>query len=502
MTKLIGVLAAIAVGFAMAGLTVATWTHHQEPSRGADLQGRFLRWPLTPEQSAYASIKGEHLKEYVEQLAEVTRQSWKPAAQYWGRITGTDADTNTREWVAAKFRELGLRDVRIDPFPLDRPQWFPRRWEVTVVSGNTTIEVSTAQPMRESVGTPAEGLQLPLVWAGLGTAADFAGRDFKGKVALVYSQPLQSSHDHTARAYRSLDRARDAGAAAILMVMGIPGNWRIQMNLVRSTPETPQIGVPVFAVGQEDGEKLRKLIEGPQPALAQIKMDVEMVPNLTSGTVWGYLPGATNEEILIMAHRDGYFDGAGDNASGIAAMLGLIEHFATIPQAQRRRTLRFVAPIGHHHLGRNDVAKMHDDRATLFAKTVVILNAEHVGWTQTYVYGHEVRSTTGIAPLRWSITGSDRLRALTLSAFAEFGMNMLQKEGPPAWGDAYAVHNDAPSISIIQSPDFFHSDRDTPETVPAAGLEMATRAYARIVDEVNKLSRQELMISASSVAPR
>jgi hypothetical protein len=34
---------------------------------------------------------------------------------------------------------------------------------------------------------------------------------------------------------------------------------------------------------------------------------------------------------------------------------------------------------------------------------------------------------------------------------------------------------------------FFHTDAETPETVPWTGLEATTRAYARIVDEVNKL---------------
>ncbi len=39
-------------------------------------------------------------------------------------------------------------------------------------------------------------------------------------------------------------------------------------------------------------------------------------------------------------------------------------------------------------------------------------------------------------------------------------------------------------------PDFrlqlFHSDLETPDTVPWTGLEATTRAYARLIDEVNK----------------
>jgi hypothetical protein len=45
---------------------------------------------------------------------------------------------------------------------------------------------------------------------------------------------------------------------------------------------------------------------------------------------------------------------------------------------------------------------------------------------------------------------------------------------------------------------FFHSDAETPETVPPAGLEATTRAYAKIIDEVNKLSVGELARPTSS----
>ena len=67
--------------------------------------------------------------------------------------------------------------------------------------------------------------------------------------------------------------------------------------------------------------------------------------------MWGTLPGATDETIYIMAHRDGWFDASGDNASGVASMVGLAEHYGKIPQAQRKRTMIFVALDGHHNSG-------------------------------------------------------------------------------------------------------------------------------------------------------
>ena len=57
---------------------------------------------------------------------------------------------------------------------------------------------------------------------------------------------------------------------------------------------------------------------------------------------------------------------------------------------------------------------------------------------------------------------------------------------------------------VAQSNDFmyFHTTGDTPENIPWSGLEAATRAYAKIVDEVNKLPLSELQRPAEPRTPR
>jgi hypothetical protein len=83
----------------------------------------------------------------------------------------------------------------------------------------------------------------------------------------------------------------------------------------------------------------------------RIRLDVRAVPNEKTALVWGTLPGATNETIYVMAHRDGWFDAATDNASGVATMIGLAEYYANVPQARRRRTMVFIGLDGHHNSG-------------------------------------------------------------------------------------------------------------------------------------------------------
>jgi hypothetical protein len=49
-----------------------------------------------------------------------------------------------------------------------------------------------------------------------------------------------------------------------------------------------------------------------------------------------------------------------------------------------------------------------------------------------------------------------------------------------------------PSIQLITSPFYYHSDHDRASDVPEAGLERVARAYAKIIDQVNTLQRAEL----------
>ena len=57
---------------------------------------------------------------------------------------------------------------------------------------------------------------------------------------------------------------------------------------------------------------------------------------------------------------------------------------------------------------------------------------------------------------------------------------------PPA-GDLGAFFRGVPGVATSEFYHYFHTDAETPETVPWTGLEASTRAYAKIIDEVNTL---------------
>jgi hypothetical protein len=120
--------------------------------------------------------------------------------------------------VADKFRTVGLPDVRIQNLDL-MPQWFAQSYDVTVSSGDTTLELESAQPAYRATATPPEGLSLDAVYVGLGNDADYLGRDVRGKAVFFYSMlGLPDSRQEAA-----IRRATDRGAAAIFNVHMEPG---------------------------------------------------------------------------------------------------------------------------------------------------------------------------------------------------------------------------------------------------------------------------------------
>ena len=133
-----------------------------------------------------------------------------------------------------------------------------------------------------------------------------------------------------------------------------------------------------MTISQDEGFMLRDLLATGQKVQIHLKLDIENRENVPSQNVYAILPGASDEEVMVMAHTDAFFQGAMDNASGMATAIDIARHYAAIPQARRPRTMVFVATPDHHHgeTGLNLMIKTHD-----WSKVAVVLNAEHTSQT-------------------------------------------------------------------------------------------------------------------------
>ncbi len=111
----------------------------------------------------------------------------------------------------------------------------------------------------------------------------------------------------------------------------------------------------------------------------------------------------SDEQIVVVTHTDGFFQGAMDNASGMATGIDIARHYAAMPRAQRPRTMVFMALPDHHHgeAGRTLAIKTYD-----WSKVALILNAEHTSQTLLYFYNQDLVTSNAISARRWYVSGS------------------------------------------------------------------------------------------------
>jgi hypothetical protein len=72
-------------------------------------------------------------------------------------------------------------------------------------------------------------------------------------------------------------------------------------------------------------------------------------------------------------------------------------------------------------------------------------------------------------------------------------IDLAVQSGPPGIGEISSTYRDAPSLALITSPEIKHTEQDTPEWVPASGLEQVSRAYSRIIDQLATLDRKNIL---------
>ena len=301
----------------------------------------YLGWPLPPGAARYGAIDGHKMWAYVDEQAKIGehyRDNGHP--QFWGRIAGTSADTEDAAWLQKKFAAAGLSGTRIQTVNYLSPQWDPKSWSVALKGGGKIVPLTSAQPTYGSPATNGNDLDLEIAYVGLGSEADFARQDVKGKAVLL----IKSGLSRQIAPQDILKRAEAHGAAAIFST-DLRGKNQASQTYRAYTH------VPTFHLGTEDALAIRDLIgQAGDPPHVAIRLEAQFASGQKSYLVWGSLPGMTDETIYVIAHRDGWFDAAGDNAGGVASMIGLAEYFAKRPKSERRRTMIFIGTDGHHSI--------------------------------------------------------------------------------------------------------------------------------------------------------
>ncbi|KAB2348593.1 hypothetical protein F8566_15900 [Actinomadura rudentiformis] len=365
--------------------------------------------------------------------------------------------------------------MRRHPVPLD--QWEARSWSLKVTdAGGLTHQVPVAYYRPYSGETPAGGVRGGLVDVKAGQAADYQGKDVRGRIVVadypitpggaisalaghLKLAPELSAENYTrvwqaTPAQLSLDLARRNGAIAMVDIMDLaPEHARGQY----SPHQQPQTGLPTLHLDRVQGRRLRDLMNaGPVTATLTLRASRKnstidyLTAELKGG---GALPGA----IMVGTHTDG------QNAieeNGVPAILALAGYFARVARAERPRDIIFVFSPNHmnSHQDTPDLSAWLKRNGEIRSRIAASLVPEHLGalgWAEdpaTGAYGPTGRSEPAVI----GTGNSAALTALAIDQVKRDGLErtaVLKPFNNGLYGEAtYPYRLGIPTATLISGP--------------------------------------------------
>ena len=373
--------------------------------------------------AAYADTADS--KRYLDDIKALTT----PAME--GRGDGTPGLTLAANLIEQRFRSLGLKPAGknsyLQPFTVITGAQLKDDNRLEISDGTSKKELKLNQDFVPFSFSSSEQVSGPVVFAGYGATApefnydDYAHLDVKDKIVLLLRyEPAgfdeKSGHSgltpHASLITKAIN-ARNHGAKAVLLINGeLPAAEEDRLTRFGSVNGPENAGIlfvhvknaaaePWFAPAGKTLADIQNTINHtsrpgsfafPERLRLMVKANIETT-KATVNNVLGYLPGKSDEYVIIGAHYDhlgrGTFDslapsqigqihpGADDNASGTAGVLELARLLA--PKAgQLQRGILFASFAGEE-LGLLGSAEWVKEPTLPLNKAVAMINMDMIG---------------------------------------------------------------------------------------------------------------------------
>jgi hypothetical protein len=454
-----------------------------------------------------AELTGTTIKADVEAIVNFAKESRTSheigSGQMWGRVTGLPSGTKTVTWAADQFRKAGIAEVKVQPLVMEANArfWFPLSWEVRLLAdpvfgpGTADVVLDSAIPLSPS-DIPGGTMTAPLVYVGSANPSILQHIDVKGKIAVQLSIPQGHMVLERGPVGSRADDLVARGAAGVFNLVRLPGNERSR--------DFSDCGNPCFNIGGRDGHFLETVMDRAAVAGVADKLRVRLMlkteirTGLKAENAVAVVPGKSDEVIILNAHVDAWFDGAGDNADGLAVLVALARHFAR-PENRPDRTLVFVASAGHHSPGMNGPRNFVAANPDLAKRAVMMINIEHVAQRNfspartTAADGYRLAlADSGEAPIYAGITNrAPFLDGLVQQGVTRYGTNFVSQKSNMSSGETggYATLKGAALLTLMQAPPLYHTTGEVADVISTPGLERMARFLAFFVKESGKAPR-------------
>jgi len=470
-------------------------------------------------------LLGSKVHGYVEAIVDISYQSRSAGDRVWGRLAGTRWAEMTVDYVIGQLQHAGIRDIKKIEVPFRGPEQIATDWHLRVLAtpefgpGSQDVELQSAFPMAQTaegaVGQATESelsqvanlaISAPLIYLGAGTLADLAGKDFRGKIAVLRIEPAPTFF--YSPEFRLAQQLVAGGAASVIIIYDTPGNMQVHFGACR--------GAPCFIVGGEDGQFLMAVIAKAAAANVLDKLKVSLSQTLqTNASSHAYMMVAKiagqhgDENLIVSAHSDAWFSGANNNASGVAGLIALAKQFAA--GTRPKHDMYFVLSPGHHSptAATQRFAELYPDVAR---SNIIAINLEHIGQQGVYrSYFNQGRMGPGISkygipmydmvPVNWDSPGREisggpmtpvLKQVLADAAVRNQFTAPARFVGAPVAELAPLVAAGATGIQDVETSPWYHTSGDTPATVSAESMQRVLLFYQDVLNQLDRLSRAKV----------
>jgi Peptidase family M28/PDZ domain/PA domain len=348
-----------------------------------------------------------------------------------GRGDGTKGLVRAEHFLESRYKGLGLAPAGtqrfLQPFTVTTGAKLKGKNHLMAQSGESKTELKLEQdyvPFSFSESGSATG---PLIFAGYGVTADefgyddYAGVDVKDKIVLILryepgsfaAKTGNQGVSHHSQLITKAINARNHGAKGLILVNGKLGDGEEDLLTRFGSVSGPEnVGILFAQVKnniaqdwfQAAGKSLKEIQDQinssgkpssfafPDRLQAMLSIQIETT-HATVNNVLAYLPGKTDEYVILGAHYDhlgrGNSDslapsqigqihpGADDNASGTAGLLELARLLAPM-KGQLQRGILFSSFAGEE-LGLLGSAAWVKNPTKPLGKAVAMLNMDMIG---------------------------------------------------------------------------------------------------------------------------
>jgi len=449
-----------------------------------------------------------------------------------GRVTGSPELEKAAAFIAGKFRGFGLKPVDgksyYQAFPVTTDAQLGKANHFRFSENGHTTTLHFPNDFIPFNFSHVGKLAGPVVFAGYGITApeyhydDYAGIDVKGKVVLMLRHEPQEndpqsvfdgrSYTQHAQFTSKATNAKIHGATGVILINDVATHKAEAdadaLEKFGTTAGPLDAGIPFVQVKAERlaawfnnaGRNLDQIIEGidkdlkpqsfafPESLNVDANTDVERAVK-TVHNVIAYIPGETDEYVIVGAHYDhlglgGQYSlapsqtgtvhpGADDNASGTAGVIELARWYSRLPK--QKRGILFLSFAGEEQ-GLLGSAYYAGHPKLPLEKAVAMINMDMIGRIRdAKVYVGGVGSGSTLRPLLEQIAPNHALKMDFAGVGASEGSSdhtSFQAKQVPILFFFSGLHGD------------YHKPSDTWEKIDAPDASLLLQFVADVTDHL------------------